>query len=162
MGNRKKPLNSENNETDRLALLDFKAKISKDPLRIMNSWNDSIHFCQWTGVSCGRQHQKVTGLDLQSQKLVDSISPNIENLSFLRKLNLENNSFYNEIPQEIGRLHRLQVLQLNNNTINATIPSNLSSCANLILFHVAVWLKKSPQSLALCQSSKSLPFIKIV
>ena len=115
-----------NNETDRLALLDFKAKISKDPLGVMSSWNDSIHFCQWKGVSCGHRHQRVTALDLHSQKLVGSISPNVGNLSFLWKLNLENNSFFNEIPQEIGCLHRLEVLLLNNNTISRTIPSNLS------------------------------------
>ncbi|XP_050282999.1 probable LRR receptor-like serine/threonine-protein kinase At3g47570 [Quercus robur] len=128
----------KNNETDRLALLDFKAKISKDPLGVMSSWNDSIHFCQWKGVSCGRRHQRVTALDLHSQKLVGSISPNVGNLSFLWKLNLENNSFYNEIPLEIGRLHRLEVLQLNNNIIGGTIPSNLSSCAKLRVFHAAV------------------------
>ncbi|XP_050282996.1 probable LRR receptor-like serine/threonine-protein kinase At3g47570 [Quercus robur] len=128
----------KNNETERLALLDFKAKISKDPLGVMSSWNDSIHFCQWKGVSCGRRHQRVTALDLHSQKLVGSISPNVGNLSFLWKLNLENNSFYNEIPPEIGRLHRLEILLLNNNTIGGTIPSNLSSCAKLRVFHVAV------------------------
>ena len=104
-----------NNETDRLALLYFKAKISKDPLGVMSSWNDSIHFCQWKGVSCGRQHQRVTALDLHSQKLVGSISPNVGNLSFWWKLILENNSFYNEIPPEIGHLHRLEILLLNNN-----------------------------------------------
>uniref|UniRef100_A0A7N2LD90 non-specific serine/threonine protein kinase n=1 Tax=Quercus lobata TaxID=97700 RepID=A0A7N2LD90_QUELO len=127
-----------NNETDRLALLDFKAKISKDPLGVMSSWNDSIHFCQWKGVSCGHRHQRVIVLDLDSQKLVGSISPNVGNLSFLLKLNLLNNSFYNEIPPEIGQLHRLEVLLLSNNTISGTIPSNLSSCANLTLFHAAV------------------------
>nr|XP_023910066.1 probable LRR receptor-like serine/threonine-protein kinase At3g47570 [Quercus suber] len=104
----------------------------------MSSWNDSIHFCQWKDVSCGRRHQRVTVLNLQSQKLVVSISPNVGNLSFLGKLNLENNSFYNEIPPEIGRLHRLEVLLLNNNTIGGTIPSNLSSCAKLRVFHAAV------------------------
>ncbi|XP_030963027.1 probable LRR receptor-like serine/threonine-protein kinase At3g47570 [Quercus lobata] len=128
----------KNNETDRLALLDFKAKISKDPLGVMSSWNDSIHFCQWKGVSCGRRHQRVTVLNLQSQKLVGSISPNVGNLSFLWKLNLENNSFYNKIPPEIGRLQRLEVLLLNNNTIGGTIPSNLSSCAKLRVFHAAI------------------------
>ncbi|KAM3733581.1 hypothetical protein ACB098_11G147100 [Castanea mollissima] len=38
----------------------------------MSSWNDSIHFCQWKGVSCGRRHQRVTVLNLQSQKLTYS------------------------------------------------------------------------------------------
>ncbi|KAM4081917.1 hypothetical protein ACJW30_11G129800 [Castanea mollissima] len=36
----------------------------------MSSWNDSIHFCHWRGVTCGRRHQRVTVLDLQSQKMV--------------------------------------------------------------------------------------------
>ena len=118
---------SKNSDSDWLTLLEFKAKISDDPLGVMSSWNDIIHFCQWRGVSCGRRHQRVTELNLQSQKLVGSISPNVGNLSFLWKLNLENNSFYNE-------MHRLQVLQLNNNTINGTIPSNLSSCAKFRAF----------------------------
>jgi Leucine-rich repeat (LRR) protein len=125
-----------NNETDRLALLEFKSMITQDPFGAMSSWNASIHFCQWQGVTCGRRHQRVTVLNLQSQKLVGSISPHVGNLSFLRNLTLQNNSFHNEIPPEIGRLHRLQVLLLNNNTFSGEIPSNLSGCTNLIVFYV--------------------------
>ena len=44
-------------------------------------------------------------LDLKSLKLAGSISPSVENLSFLKNLTLQNNSFHNEIPLEIGRLH---------------------------------------------------------
>ncbi|GMY23173.1 probable LRR receptor-like serine/threonine-protein kinase At3g47570 [Fagus crenata] len=121
-----------NNETDRLALLQFKAKITHDPFGVMSSWNDSIHFCQWQGVTCGRQHQRVTALHLRSLKLVGSISSHVGNLSFLRNLTLRNNSFHNEIPPEIGRLRRLKFLLLDNNTISGKIPSNLSSCTNLI------------------------------
>ena len=98
---------SGNNETDRLALLEFKAKITLDPFGVMTSWNNGIHFCQWRGVTCGRRHQRVTVLDLYSLKLVGSISPHVGNLSFLRNLTLQNNTFHNEIPQEIGRLHKL-------------------------------------------------------
>ncbi len=126
---------SKNNETNRLALLEFKAKITIDPFEVMTSWNDSIHFCQWRGVACGRRHQRVTVLDLQSLKLVGSVSPHVGNLSFLRNLTLQNNTFHNEIPLEIGRLHKLQVLRLDNNTINGKIPSNLSACTKLqVLF----------------------------
>ena len=71
-----------NNETDRLALLEFKAKITQDPFGLMTSWNDSIHFCQWKGVTCSHRHQRITVLDLQSSKLVGSISPHVGNLSF--------------------------------------------------------------------------------
>jgi len=41
-------------ESDRLALLDFKNRISEDPLQIMSSWNDSTHFCDWFGVTCSQ------------------------------------------------------------------------------------------------------------
>ncbi|XP_075644325.1 LRR receptor-like serine/threonine-protein kinase EFR isoform X2 [Castanea sativa] len=126
---------SGNNETDRLALLEFKAKIIHDPFRVMSSWNDSIHFCQWQGVTCGRRHQRVTVLNLQSLELVGSISPYVGNLSFLRNLSLKNNTLHKEIPPEIGRLTRLQVLELQNNTIQGEIPSNLSGCNNLVALH---------------------------
>ncbi|KAL4600613.1 hypothetical protein ACB092_11G211800, partial [Castanea dentata] len=120
-----------NNETDRLALLEFKAKITHDPLQVLSSWNDSIHFCQWRGVTCGRRHQRVIALDLQFSKLVGSISPHVGNLSFLKKLSLAGNNFHNEIPSEIDRLRRLQILQMYNNTLSRKIPRNLSHCTNL-------------------------------
>ncbi|XP_021295879.1 probable LRR receptor-like serine/threonine-protein kinase At3g47570 isoform X2 [Herrania umbratica] len=97
----------------------------------MHSWNNTIHFCQWYGVTCGRRHQRVTLLNLRSLKLVGSISPFIGNLSFLRLLNLESNSFNQAIPQEIGRLRRLHTLLLGNNSLSGVIPSNLSSCSRL-------------------------------
>ncbi|XP_030962001.1 probable LRR receptor-like serine/threonine-protein kinase At3g47570 [Quercus lobata] len=120
-----------NNETDRLALLEFKAKITDDPLQVLSSWNNSIHFCQWRGVTCGRRHQRVIKLELQSSKLVGSISPHVGNLSFLKNLTLSNNRFHDEIPSEIDRLLRLQDLRLPNNTISGKIPRNLSHCTNL-------------------------------
>uniref|UniRef100_A0A7N2LE72 Leucine-rich repeat-containing N-terminal plant-type domain-containing protein n=1 Tax=Quercus lobata TaxID=97700 RepID=A0A7N2LE72_QUELO len=58
-----------NNKTDRLALLEFKAKITDDPLQVMSSWNDSIHFCQWQGVTYACRHQRVITLNLRSSKL---------------------------------------------------------------------------------------------
>ncbi|XVF24098.1 hypothetical protein REPUB_Repub13aG0098100 [Reevesia pubescens] len=119
------------NDTDQQALLEFKAKITSDQLGVMRLWNKSVHFCHWPGITCGRLHQRVIKLDLQSRKLVGSISPYIGNLSFLRVLNLQNNSFSHEIPQEVGRLHRLQLLQLYNNSIVGEIPSNISGCSKL-------------------------------
>lgn len=51
---------SGGNETDQLALLAFKGEISRDPFGALNSWNESIHFCQWVGVTCGHRHKRVT------------------------------------------------------------------------------------------------------
>ncbi|KAG4127632.1 hypothetical protein ERO13_D10G227150v2 [Gossypium hirsutum] len=120
------------NDTDQQALLQCKAKITGDQLNIMESWNSSIHFCQWIGVTCGRKHQRVTKLKLRFLKLSGSLSPYIGNLSFLRELDLAANSFHNQIPQEIGGLRRLETLDLSNNSISGEIPSNLSACSKLI------------------------------
>ncbi|CAN1295325.1 Probable LRR receptor-like serine/threonine-protein kinase At3g47570 [Linum perenne] len=121
------------NETDRLALLEFKSKISSDPLGILSSWNDSVHFCEWYGVSCSKRHHgRVTVLDLSSRGISGPISPHVGNLSFLKFLCLYNNSFTGEIPPEIGRLRRLEQLRLYNNSLDGKIPSNISRCSSLI------------------------------
>ncbi|XP_058087185.1 putative receptor-like protein kinase At3g47110 [Magnolia sinica] len=121
------------NETDRLALNAFKDRIiSNDPYRVFSSWNDSLHFCDWKGVTCGRRHpQRVTALNLGSQRLVGAISPRIANLTFLRSINLSSNSFYGEIPREIGRLFRLRDLDLSDNQLQGRIPNDLSRCSEI-------------------------------
>ncbi|KAK2633139.1 hypothetical protein EUGRSUZ_L00469 [Eucalyptus grandis] len=118
-------------EIDRLALLEFKARIA-DPSGVLSSWNDSSHFCDWDGVTCGRKHRRVTILDLGSKNLSGVMPPHIGNLSFLRGIDLENNSFHAKIPSQVGRLLRLQKLFLNNNSFSGEIPLNLSYCSNML------------------------------
>ncbi|XP_058082333.1 probable LRR receptor-like serine/threonine-protein kinase At3g47570 [Magnolia sinica] len=95
-------------ETDRLALLAFEDRITKDPLNVMSSWNHSLHFCEWRGITC------ISG-----------------NLTFLTVITLGDNSFRGEIPQEIGRLFRLRLLDLRSNSFGGEIPSNLTYCSDL-------------------------------
>uniref|UniRef100_A0A2N9FBF8 non-specific serine/threonine protein kinase n=1 Tax=Fagus sylvatica TaxID=28930 RepID=A0A2N9FBF8_FAGSY len=66
------------NETDHVALLDFKNGITQDPLQIMSSWNDSVHFCNWIGVTCSPSNKTVMVLNLAAKRLAGSISPSIE------------------------------------------------------------------------------------
>ncbi|XP_039169341.1 probable LRR receptor-like serine/threonine-protein kinase At3g47570 [Eucalyptus grandis] len=120
-----------NNKTDRDALLQFKDKISDDPFGVFSTWNDSIHFCQWYGITCGRRHPRITHLILRSGKLVGSLSPFIGNLSFLQKLDIQDNNFVGEVPPEIGNLYRLKYLGLSNNSFSGQIPANISGCKNL-------------------------------
>ncbi|XVF24095.1 hypothetical protein REPUB_Repub13aG0097800 [Reevesia pubescens] len=150
------------NETDRQALLHFKAKITGDQLGIMRSWNNSFHFCQWHGVKCGRRHQRVTELNLRALKLMGSISPYIGNLSFLRVLKLQDNSFSQELPQEIGRLHRLKELILNRNFIRGEISSNISGCSKLTHLHIGqnLLVGEIPAALGRLSSPKELVFSK--
>ncbi|KAI7736772.1 hypothetical protein M8C21_016419, partial [Ambrosia artemisiifolia] len=119
------------NETDHQALLNIKLLI-RDPHGALTSWNNSMHFCDWAGVTCGNRHRsRVTYLQLISQGLEGSLSPHVGNLSFLRRLYLSNNSFQGAIPHELGRLFRLRVLSLHTNKFNGVIPANISGCFNL-------------------------------
>ena len=128
--------NAPTNETDRLALIKFKESMTHDSHMMLSSWNDSMHFCHWFGITCGRRHQRVTVLDLQGYKLRGSISPHISNLTFLRIINLQNNSFYGKIPHGVGHLFRLQELYLNSNTLEGEVPSILSNCSNAIVINL--------------------------
>ncbi|CAK9152283.1 unnamed protein product, partial [Ilex paraguariensis] len=119
------------NETDGQALLDFKNRITQDPLQIMSSWNDSLHFCKWVGVTCSPSGERVMILNLESQRLVGSIPPSIGNLTFLTGINLRNNSFNGAIPQEMGRLIHLQHLNFTYNSFVGRIPTNITHCTEL-------------------------------
>ncbi|XP_077219026.1 uncharacterized protein LOC143853176 [Tasmannia lanceolata] len=120
------------NETDRLALLAIKQMITNDPHNFLSSWNDSLHFCNWNGVTCSlRHHQRVTDLDLNSQSLVGSLSPQVTNLTFLTNMILSNNNFHGEIPVEISHLSRLRYLNLSENSFSGKIPPDLNRCSEL-------------------------------
>ncbi|KAJ9541197.1 LOW QUALITY PROTEIN: hypothetical protein OSB04_027703 [Centaurea solstitialis] len=118
-------------DTDHRALLEIKSKITIDPQGVLESWNDSIPLCMWQGVTCGRRHHRVTGLNLTDIGLVGSLSPYIGNLSFLMYMNLRSNQLHGSIPPEIGRLSRLQFLSLFQNSFTGEIPVNISSCSKL-------------------------------
>ncbi|PWA36683.1 protein kinase-like domain-containing protein [Artemisia annua] len=119
------------NETDYHALLSFKSMITQDPYKVLTSWNHSFHFCDWSGISCGKRHKRVTALRLFSKGLEGLLSPHVGNLSFLRVLDLGNNSFQGTIPHELGHLFRLRGLYLYINKFSGVIPTNLSGCSNL-------------------------------
>ncbi|XP_048140727.1 putative receptor-like protein kinase At3g47110 [Rhodamnia argentea] len=127
---------SATNEPDKLALLAFKAAV-EDPYRGLASWNDTIGFCGWYGVTCGPRHQRVTVSRLKSLGLSGPISPHIGNLSFLSEIHLENNSLVREIPPQVGRLRHLRLLQLDNNSPAGKIPRNMSACSKLEVLSIA-------------------------
>ncbi|KAF8082703.1 hypothetical protein N665_0809s0006 [Sinapis alba] len=118
-------------ETDKQALLKFKSQVSQKKNFLLSSWNTSFPLCRWTGVTCGRKHKRVTGLDLGGFQLGGVMSPFIGNLSFLVSLHLTDNSFGGTIPQELGNLFRLQYLNMSSNFLGGGIPASLFNCSKL-------------------------------
>ncbi|CAM8982963.1 unnamed protein product [Rhodiola kirilowii] len=98
----------------------------------LSSWNASLHFCEWQGITCGKRHKRVTVITLEEEKLNGVVSPSIGNLTFLRGLYLTNNSLHGEIPKQIGQLWRLQDLSLTANSFEGQIPVELTNCSNIL------------------------------
>ncbi|KAL7253369.1 hypothetical protein ACSBR1_007824 [Camellia fascicularis] len=125
------------NETDQLALLAFKSQITDDPFNLFSSWNESIHFCQWRGITCDLHHQRVVMLDLHSQKLAGNISSYIGNLSFLTALSLQTiASLTGSFPDAFGRLTNLKIIALAENRFSRTIPASIFNLSTIRVFDV--------------------------
>ncbi|XP_039124372.1 probable LRR receptor-like serine/threonine-protein kinase At3g47570 [Dioscorea cayenensis subsp. rotundata] len=118
--------------TDLASLLAFKNGVTSDPTGALTSWNETVHFCNWTGVSCSQKHKnRVTAIELHMLGLGGFISPSIANLSFMQSVELSVNGFSSEVPPEFGRLHRLRYLNLSFNALYGTVPVSLTNCSQL-------------------------------
>ncbi|XVF83993.1 hypothetical protein PTKIN_Ptkin16aG0539400 [Pterospermum kingtungense] len=126
-----KPALALGNQTDRQALLALKDELVGGSPGALNSWNDSLNFCDWEGVRCGRRHRRVTSLSLVGLELAGIISPLIGNLSFLREADFSDNMLKGNIPMEFGHLSRLRFLNLSVNNLQGQLPVQLSNCSNL-------------------------------
>ncbi|KAL0306806.1 UNVERIFIED_CONTAM: putative LRR receptor-like serine/threonine-protein kinase [Sesamum radiatum] len=115
-----------NSSTDEFSLLSLKTQITSDPNNIISTnWSRGTSFCTWIGVTCGRRHHRVTGLDVFDMGLEGTIAKEIGNLSFLTYLDLSNNSFTGLIPDEIGNLIRLRTLLMDYNELTGQIPNSI-------------------------------------
>ncbi|OIW17335.1 hypothetical protein TanjilG_22447 [Lupinus angustifolius] len=117
--------------TDKLALLDLKQKLTNSISDSLPSWNDSVSFCTWQGVTCSPSNMRVSSLQLQNQDWGGTLGPSIGNLTFLQNLNLSNINLHGEIPREVGNLKKLQVLDLSHNNLKGEIIHELSNCSSL-------------------------------
>ncbi|KAL5985793.1 hypothetical protein ACLOJK_027780 [Asimina triloba] len=127
----------QHNDTDQLALLAFKHGITHDPTRALHSWNRSLHFCHWTGITCTTTPPphppwpRVTALNLTGRSLAGGLSPHLANLTFLTAIHLSHNQLHGLIPTQLGRLFRLRFLNLSYNSFGGGIPSQLGNCSHL-------------------------------
>ncbi|KAK7274145.1 hypothetical protein RIF29_15222 [Crotalaria pallida] len=120
------------NNTDKLALLALKEKLTNGIPDSLPSWNDSLPLCKWQGVTCSSSnHMRVSILQLENQNWGGTLGASIGNLTFLKTLNLSNINLHGGIPREVGGLKRLQLLDLSHNNLQGEIPIELANCSNL-------------------------------
>ncbi|XP_021287627.1 receptor-like protein 12 [Herrania umbratica] len=123
---------SPNTSTDQLALLALKDHVTHDPQNLLaTNWTSAIYVCNWIGVTCGSNHQRVTALDISNMSLIGTIPPHLGNLSFLSLLNIRFNHFHGSLPIELANLSSLKYINFGHNNFHGEIPSWFDSFTNL-------------------------------
>ncbi|KAB2630502.1 LRR receptor-like serine/threonine-protein kinase [Pyrus ussuriensis x Pyrus communis] len=113
------------NESDRLALLDFKKRIIEDPLKVSGNY--------LTGVvpeEIGKL-EKIGQLYLGGNKFFGPIPSSLGNMTSLIELGMERNSFEGSIPPSLGNCPNLLLLSLHNNNLTSSIPKKLMELSTL-------------------------------
>jgi len=124
------------NSTDMLALIDFRQAIPGDPTGFFNSWNSSVDYCKWNGVTCSKTHPgRVRELHVIGKSLEGRISPSLGNLTLLKIINLSSNNLSGLLP-DLNRLRKLQILNLATNSLQGLAPNALKNCSNLQFLNI--------------------------
>ena len=74
-------------------------------------------------------HNHLVELDLSYNQIADTISQDIENMTSLDELYLNNNFLFGNLPPELGNTS-IEILQLNNNQLEGSISAKLGNNGN--------------------------------
>ncbi|KAL8517040.1 hypothetical protein ACS0TY_015318 [Phlomoides rotata] len=146
---------------DVLGLIVFKAGLT-DPQSRLTSWNEEDDLaCNWVGVKCDPNSNRVSELILDGFSLSGHIGRSLTRLQFLRVLQLSRNNFSGPINPILAQIPSLEIIDLSDNTLSGLIPFELfQQCGSL----KAVSLAKNnltgsiPQTLASCSNLQRLNF----
>jgi len=125
--------------TDMLALINFRQAITGDPRGFFNSWNNSVDFCNWNGITCCKTHPgRIRELHVIDQSLEGRISPSLRNLTLLKILDLSSNNLFGQLP-DLNRLRKLQFVVFSNNKLQHFAPNALTNCSNLLYLDLSAY-----------------------
>ncbi|KAH9615582.1 hypothetical protein KSS87_013958 [Heliosperma pusillum] len=154
-------LSSDVLNDDVLGLIVFKAGLH-DPYSKLVSWNDSNdNACNWVGVKCDPNTNRVTELTLDGFSLSGQISRGLLRLQNLQKLSLSQNNFTGSINPDFRNLWSLQYIDLSGNSLSGIIPDELfQQCGTLKSISVAnnKLTGELPDSLDSCMTLQSANF----
>ena len=117
--------------TDKAALMAFKKTIIHDPNSALANWDAAVDVCNFTGVTCNKQHHRVAQLSLNKTELVGLLSPILSNLTGLRILVIVGNHLFGKIPTEFCYLRRLHRLHIEGNNLHGSIPDSFALLSKL-------------------------------
>ncbi|XWS19721.1 hypothetical protein CRYUN_Cryun31cG0040400 [Craigia yunnanensis] len=117
-------ITAANLTTYQSALLEFKNSINPNTV-LANNWTTSTSVCNWIGVSCSSNPERVTSLNLHNMNLTGTVSPHLGNLSSLLSLYLSGNYFNGYLPSTVYNLSYLQIIDLTSSGLSGDLPDDL-------------------------------------
>ncbi|GJS58689.1 leucine-rich repeat protein [Tanacetum coccineum] len=131
------------NETDYHALLSFKSTITHDPDKVLTSWNDSFHFCEWSGTTAFKEPflmNLVVYLGYAIFILTDNnfiggpFQYNYVSCFNLEVFQLLEIKLGGSIPKEMSLFSKLTSLEISKNKLTGGIPSFLGNITSMEVF----------------------------
>uniref|UniRef100_A0A1J3CNV8 non-specific serine/threonine protein kinase n=1 Tax=Noccaea caerulescens TaxID=107243 RepID=A0A1J3CNV8_NOCCA len=93
--------------------------------------------CQWPGIECTPQGDRVTGISLSDSTISGALFGNFSALDQLTYLDLSGNTIEGPIPDDLSRCHNLKHLNLSHNIMEGELMS-LSGLSNLEVLDLSV------------------------
>ena len=99
------------------------------------NWLTAAHHCEWYGVTCDENYERVLKLELIANGVAGRIPEALFNLKHLQHLDLNDNDLRGEIPASIADAKDLRYLRLSYNRLTR-LPDSISNLTNLALVHL--------------------------
>ncbi|KAF5757482.1 putative histone deacetylase [Helianthus annuus] len=130
-------------EKERESLLLFKQNLTGRS-NLLSTWI-GVECCEWHGIGCDSENGHVVKLDLRprdpynvvetlllNDKLLEGeLSPALQNLKYLRYMDLSMNHFSGKIPEFLGSFEYLEYLNLSASGFYGVVPHHLGNLSRL-------------------------------
>lgn len=100
-------------------------------------WLDYPNPCDWAYVGCFAGGEHVATIYLVGNHLNGSIPPELSQLAYMQRLNLDNNLLTGSIPAQLGDLAEARQLSLASNLLAGGIPPELGKAGKLETLNLA-------------------------
>ncbi|XVF11303.1 hypothetical protein REPUB_Repub08aG0015000 [Reevesia pubescens] len=117
---------------DESALLALRAYISPETQNILANWTTATSVCNWIGVTCSGQPQKVIALNLSSMGLNGTlptqngtVPSSLGNMTSLKRIDLSYNQLSGSITSSIFNMSSLQIIDLSVNRLGGEFPADM-------------------------------------
>ncbi|KAF6990770.1 hypothetical protein CFC21_007928 [Triticum aestivum] len=111
-----------NQDVDALSAL--RRGLQEYPNGELKNWDANlVDACTWSHITCDRDNNRVTRIDLNKMNLSGPLAPELGKLDRLQYLEIDHNRLTGPIPRELAGLSNLKHADFSNNNLCGPIPT---------------------------------------